>query len=76
LIDREFRQFPSEFSTNKNNKKNTNINIKITGLDTNKLILEGTRELYNLEKNNTGYYYYREARLLYYQGPCSTTTRR
>jgi hypothetical protein len=61
LIDHEFRLFPSEFSTNKNSKRNININVKIVGLDANKLILEGTRELYNLEKNNTGYYYCREA---------------
>jgi hypothetical protein len=75
-MDREFRRFFSEFSINKNSKRNTNINIKITSLDTNKLILERTRELYNLEKNNTGYYYYKEARLLYYQGPCNIITRR
>jgi hypothetical protein len=39
-------------------------------------MLKGTRELYSLEKNNTGYYYYKEARLLYCQGPRSITTRR
>jgi hypothetical protein len=52
------------------------INVKIASSDTNKLTLKGTRELYNLEKNNAGYYYCREARLLYYQGPCNITTRR
>jgi hypothetical protein len=39
-------------------------------------MLKRIRELYNLEKNNTGYYYYKEARLLYYQGPRNITTRR
>jgi hypothetical protein len=76
LIDRESRQFPNEFSINENNKRNITINVKIASLNTNKLILEKTKELYNLEKSNTGYYYYKKTRLLYYQKPCNTITRR
>jgi hypothetical protein len=76
LIDRESKRFPSEFLTNENSKRNTSTNIKIASLDTNKLILKKIKELYNLEKNNTGYYYCKKTRLLYYQGPRSTTTRR
>jgi hypothetical protein len=74
--DRESKRFPSEFSINKNNKRNTIINIKIASLNTNKLILERTRELHNLEKSNTRYYYYKKTRLLCYQGPRNTTIRR
>jgi hypothetical protein len=68
--------FLANFQLTKIAKKNININIKITSSDTNKSILERTRELYNLEKSNTGYYYCKEARLLYYQEPCNTTTRK
>jgi hypothetical protein len=75
LIDYKSKQFISKFSANQNSKRTTSINIKIASSDTNKLIFEKTKKLYNLEKNNIRYYYYKEARLLYYQGPRSIITK-